>query len=207
MVFGTTYCAISHLPIEDGDTCILIPLGFRMNYEFDEYNKADINCFSYLYTFIKPVVEVKFEGNVSMVKYASKNGRHKKGEEYEQHEMFMLIHKKFYEKLLIEFNPEYLEHIERLPLSNSTYPIWEKANEEKALIQAGLQGKLKKEEISKDEYIKQSMNTPTPTWLRNLFQVAEFMGRMGIPAHPIFCNDQHQMGERYEKMRAECLKA
>ena len=201
MVFGNTYCAISHLEIKDGDTCILIPLGFRMQHEFDFYNKADINCFAYLHTFVGPAIEVKFKGNVSMLKYVNSSEYHKKGSDYEEHEMFMLIHHKFYKNLLIEFNPEYLQTMERLPLHNSTYPIWEKSIDIKHLEDAKLQGKLKKGEITAAEYATMSWEIPTPEWLKNLYQVATFMSQMGIPAHPNFCNDQQQTGIRYEKIR------
>jgi hypothetical protein len=36
MIFGTTYCNVSHLPINDGDKCILIPLGFSLGGDFNK---------------------------------------------------------------------------------------------------------------------------------------------------------------------------
>ncbi len=202
MVFGNTYCAISHLHIKDGEKCILIPLGFSMQHEFDYYNTASINCFAYLHTIVGPAIEVIFGGNVSVIKYCNDSKLHKKGSEYNEHEMFMLVHHGFYKKLLTEFNPAYLNNHDRLPLDNSTRIIWQKANEINKQEQATLRGKLNKKEISNDEYVKLSFNIPTPEWLKNLFQVAIFMGNMGIPVHPVWCNDQHQRGDMYEKIRA-----
>jgi hypothetical protein len=69
MVFGTTYCAVSHLPINDGDNCILIPLGFKMDYEFNQWNTADINCFMNLYYFISAPQKIVYNGNPDMINY------------------------------------------------------------------------------------------------------------------------------------------
>lgn len=208
MVFGTTYCPISHLPIEDGDKCILIPLGFRMQHEFDKWNKADINCFAYLHTFIGEAVEVEYGGNYSVVKYIHTEKYRKKGNEYDEHELFMLVHYGFYQKIIAQKSRQF-ETIDHLPLFNTVYPIWEKANEIQSTQRNILQEKIKEKGISKqekEERMRQYMQIPTPEWLKNLFKVADFMGMMGIAPHPVFRSDQHQTGELYEQMRAEFVK-
>lgn len=200
MVFGSTYCAISHLEIKDGDKCILIPLGFRMQHEFDRYNKADINCFTYLHTFIKEPIEVKFGGNSNQVFYLNKGNYHKKGDVYEEHELFMLIHYGFYHQIISNVKRWDIEHLESVPLFNTVYPIWEQANkliEQEGKIIQYVQKKITKKQL--DEKI------PCPEWMKNIYKVAIFMADMGISPHPIFCNDQHQRGEDYEKFRKEAL--
>ena len=72
MVFGTAYCGISHLEINHGDECILLPLGFRMKCDFSRYGKADVNTFAYLYAFIAPPVYVIYGGNPDNSTFLSK---------------------------------------------------------------------------------------------------------------------------------------
>ena len=128
MVFGRTYCAISHLEIKDGDKCILLPLSFKMDYKFDSYNKANINNFAYLYAFHSDPVEVIFHGNVAKIDYATNVGRkHKAGDDYEEYELFMLVHWGFYNEIINNVSRFDLDHLEDVPLLNTTYPIWEKA--------------------------------------------------------------------------------
>lgn len=199
--FGNTYCAISHLEIKDGDKCILIPLGFRMNYEFSNGEKADINCFTYLHSFIGESVEVKFGGNASTVFYANKGEYHKKGDEYDEHELFMLIHEGFYSQIIQNVERWDIEHLESVPLFNTVYPIWEKAKELKDGEYKMVQ--LIQKKITQKEF---DAKTPCPEWMKNIYKVAIFMGDMGIAPHPVFCNDQRNRGEDYEKFRTECLK-
>lgn len=206
MVFGTTYCAISHLPIEDGNKCILIPLGFRMQYDFDRYNKADINCFAYLYTFIREEVEVIFGGNVSQITYFNDTKYHKKGSIYEEYEMFILVHYKFYQKIISESTTWMHKTINRLPLYNSVQSIWEQANEFSDMERAKLQGKLNRKKITEENFSNLYLNIPTPEWMIKIYKVSDFMSGMGIPPHPIWCNDQHQKGKLYEKFRSDCIK-
>lgn len=67
MIFGTTYCNVSHLPINDGDKCILIPLGFSLGGDFNKWNKPDINDFINLYYFVGEPQEVIYNGNPSYI--------------------------------------------------------------------------------------------------------------------------------------------
>lgn len=203
MVFGSTYCAISHLEIKDGDRCILIPLGFRMNFEFDRYNKADINCFAYLYTFIKPAVPVIFGGNVAQIKYAEDAKRNKKGQTYEEHELFMLLHEGFYNQILEKTGSNMISYLEDIPLFNTVWPIW---TEGKEILQREISSKghkYREKKITEEEY---TARVPTPEWILNLYKVARFMGAMGIPPHPNWCHDQQQTGELYETMRLKALE-
>lgn len=203
MVFGSTYCHISHLEIKDGDRCILIPLGFKMNFEFDRHNKADINCFAYLYTFIKPALPVIFEGNVTCIKYAKDSGRHKALSNYEEYELFMLIHEGFYNQILETHTNGMISTLENIPLYNTVWPIWEEGKEIQRRIQSIKGVKLAKKEISEEEYLEK---THTPEWMVNIYKVADFMGKMGIPPHPNWCHDQQETGKLYEQMRINALK-
>lgn len=211
MVFGSTYCTISHLEIKDGDKCILIPLGFRMQHEFDEHNKADINCFTYLHVFLaKESVEVKYCGNISEVKYIKSNGRQKKGNLYEEHELFMLVNYDFYQKIINEFfnEPGVYATISMLPLFNTSALLYEKAqeisNDERSKLM--MQKNATTSEKETESFLSKYINIPTPEWLINIYKVAQFMGKMGIAPHPAFCSDQHQTGKLYEKFRNDCLK-
>jgi len=122
MVFGSTYCAVPHLEIEDGDKCILLPLRFRMNSDVDKWNKADINSFMFLYVFIHKPQEVIYEGNISKISYLDKQY----GNTLE-HELFMLIYYEFYNSIISEYRTFGLEEIRTLKNFRTIRPIWEKA--------------------------------------------------------------------------------
>lgn len=193
MVFGTTYCAISHLPIEDGDKCILIPLGFNMKYNFTQFNNADINAFMYLYTFIAEPVEVVYSGNPDDIKY-------------ESHELFMLVHKEFYMAIQREFMMEGLKTTENLPLFKTIHDIWEKAKEFEKDHREKERMRMVNEDITKEEFLKSIMKTPTPDWMKSLYKIAMFMDGMGMIPYPNHCVDQHKRNELYEKLREQCKK-
>ncbi len=206
MVFGTTYCGISHLPIKDGDNCMLMPLQFRMTYTFGEYNEPDINCFAYLYAFVAAPVEVRFEGNVAMIKYVHDMNRfNKAGDDYKAHSLFMLAHKEFYDKIM-GYREELWQqaYMGSLRLFNTVAPIWEEAVTIEKNERNILSFKLAKQEITKEEYVEQTMKIPIPQWMKDVYKVADFMGNMGIPPHPIFSNDQQGGGKLYEQFRREC---
>lgn len=204
MIFGSTYCAISHLEIKDGDKCILLPLAFRMDYKFDRYNKADINSFAYLYAFHSDPVEVVFYGNVAKIDYATDVDRHHRaGDDYEEHELFMLVHWGFYNEIINNVSRFDLDHLEDVPLMNTTYPIWEKAKEMSRDIRYENSIKLVKKLITVDDVVKK---TPTPEPMKNIFKVAIFMGSMGIPPHPNWAHDQRETGKDYEMYRKNAIK-
>jgi len=204
MVFGTTYCAISHLPIEDGDKCILIPLGFDMKFSFDQWNKADINSFMYLYSFIYEPQEVIYNGNPDDIKYLN--------ETYEQtlkHELYMLVHFDFYNSIQKEFVISF-DNIEQLPLFKTCNEIWRKAikikNENRNEIIIKLTEKRAKgEEISDDEKLG-LMSTPIPDWIKAIYKVAMFIDGMGMIPYPNNAVDQHQRNKLYEKIRNNCIR-
>ena len=202
MVFGNTYCAISHLEIKDGDACMLIPLGFRMNFEFDKYNKADINCFTYLHTFISEPIAVIFGGNISEVTYLNGDVYHNAGDEYEENELFMLVHLGFYNEILKDEGMWKIHHLDEIPLFNTVYPIYEKAKEILQLERLGKSFELGRGKITSEQYSKK---ISTPKWMIDIYKVALFMGNMGIAPHPIFCHDQNQRGKDYERMRKSAL--
>lgn len=202
MVFGSTYCAISHLPIEDGEKCMLIPLGFNMQYDFDQWNRADINCFMYLYEFIHAPQEVVFNGNPDDIEYLD--------EKYEstlKHEMYMLVAIDFYKEIQENFDTgEILETTQRLPLYKTVQQIWRKAKkiekEEREIILNECRLKM----WSTEEASEKIMKTITPIWIKEIYKLSMFMDRMGIMPCPSNSVDQHQLGKKYEKMRSRCIK-
>ncbi len=203
MVFGTTYCAISHLPIEDGDRCILIPLGFNMKYDFDQFNGADINSFMYLYSFIHEPQKVIYNGNPDDIKYLNKNYHLK-------HEMYMLVHLEFYNSIQKEYMKEGLGSIENLPLFKTCESIWRKAieikNEKQEKIKYKFAEKKTKGQKPTDKEINDFMTTPVPEWIKSVYKVAMFMDGMGMIPYPNHAVDQHQRNKLYEKLRSDCLK-
>lgn len=207
MVFGTTYCAISHLPIEDGDKCILIPLGFNMKYSFDQWNKADVNSFMYLYSFIHEPQEVIYNGNPDDIEYLDKT--------YEQtlkHELYMLVHLEFYNSIQKEFmnECEAFESAERLPNFKTCGDIWRKAmkikNEKQNETRIKWVEKKAKGEKFTDEQALDFMTTPIPEWIKAIYKVAMFIDGMGMIPYPNNAVDQHQKNELYEKLRSDCIK-
>ncbi len=199
MVFGTTYCAISHLPIEDGDKCILMPLGFNMKYDFDQYNKADVNSFMYLYSFIHEPQQVIYNGNPDDIKYLNDNY-------YLGHEMYMLVHLEFYNSIQKEYMKDFPAN--NLPLFKTCHSIWEKANEiekeklnELKVYLSELKGKK-----SSDKDILKFMSPTLPKWIVEVYKVAMFMDGMGMIPYPNHAVDQHQRNKLYEKLRSDCLK-
>jgi len=204
MVFGTTYCAISHLPIEDGDKCILIPLGFNMKYTFDQYNKADINCFMYLYSFIHEPQEVIYGGNPDEIEYLDKD--YARGL---KHELYMLVHFDFYNSIQREYMKDEFNSIENLPLFKNCRDIWHEAikikNENQEITRLKLDEKKSKGiEISNDE-INELFTTPIPEWIIKIYKVAMFMDGIGMIPYPNHVVDQHGRNKLYENLRSDCI--
>jgi hypothetical protein len=205
MVYGTSYCGISHLPIHDGDECIVIPLGFRMGGEFDKWNAPDQNSFAYLHTFIVEPIEVIYGGNSSVLNHNTDGAHHKKGDQWDDYELFMLVHKEFYTNILNNMDMQSFKHIENLPLFNTVYPLWEEAKKIADTNNSVLTIKFYTKQITIEEYNEQSKRTETPEWILKLYKIAWFMGKMGIAPHPNWTQDQHDTGELYEEIRKKCL--
>lgn len=207
MVFGTTYCAISHLPIEDGDKCILMPLGFNMKYEFNQWEGASINSFMYLYNFIYEHQEVIYNGNPDDITYLNKN--------YEstlKHELYMLVHFDFFHAIQKEYmiEEECFESISRLPLFKTCEDIWKKAIEFKGEKEEELKFKFS-EKKAKNKKIEESeinafLNIPVPEWIKSIYKIAMFMDGLGMIPYPNHVVDQHKRNNLYEKLRLSCKK-
>lgn len=181
MVFGTTYCAISHLPINDGDRCILVPLGFNMKQTFNIYNKADINSFMYLYNFLDEMIEVTYEGNPDMIKY---------DEDRKLYQLYMLLNKKFYYNLIEQYKNPRFDTTQHLPLFKTVSDVWHKANEFQLEQRMSNKVKFDNEELTRDEVVHLTMNTPTPEWIKNIYIVASFMDKLGMIPYPNNAVDQ-----------------
>ena len=202
MVFGKTYCAISHLPIEDGDKCYLVPLGFEMKFDFDSSNKADINCFIGLYRFIDSPEIVIYNGNYSDITFIEKDGF------ILEHELFMLIHFDFFNKIQEQYDGTSLEYIETLPYFKTIMPILYKAREiqDNEALKIDLQVK-NGTIIPKDnmDVLKLKWKIKTPEWIIQVYKIARFMSKLGISPSPNITADQHETGLLYEKIRASCI--
>jgi hypothetical protein len=202
MVFGNTYCAISHLEIKDGDECYLIPLGFNLHNNFRPGNGNLINSFAYLHHFIDKPCLVKFNGNHPV--YVEDSKYHNKDSEYKEYEMFMLIHKQFYESILNEINSEQFESIKYLSPFNTVRNIYDELYKEKIIHDGILFTNYKLGVITEEEYYCKRKDTPE--WCVDIYKIATFMGKMGIPPHPNWAIDQVNYGEIYEKIRKSCVK-
>lgn len=206
MVFGTTYCAISHLPICDGDKCILIPLGFNMKYSFNKWNTADINSFMYLYSFIHEPQKVIYNGNPSKIKYLNKT--------YEQtleYELYMLVSYDFYNSIQKEYmkDDERLKSIDKLPLCKPLEEIWIKAKEIQNEYQEEIKHKISEKKAKglkvSDKEINKLFNAPVPKWMKEIYKLAMFIDGMGIIPYPNHTVDQHMKNLLYEKIRQDCI--
>ena len=212
MVFGSSYCAVSRLEIEDGDKCILIPLAFHLGGDFNKWDKADIGQFMWLYPFcaVEPQT-VRYGGNYSQIEYF--NQRYKQTSE---HEMYMLIHYGFYQAL----QKNVLDHVTDWKLNDiqcfdTMRPVWEKAQEMKHDLHLTISHRLgqlkgylpvskRAAKRHKDEKEKLLLDYatggPAPAWMVELNKLATFMGSMGIMATPNICHDQHEAGKKYNKL-------
>lgn len=203
MTFGTTYCAISHLPIKDGDNCILIPLGFCMNFNFDQFNKADVNCFLYLYKFIDAPQEVVYMGNPDELEYLNRRN----SPNINKYELYMLVHKKFYESIQSEYDAiREIERCEMLPNFKTCYDLWIHANEFMDEQRNRIWHSESKGDITKDEAIVHISKIPTPTWIVEIYKVAMFMDGLGMIPYPNHVADQHERNKLYEKLRKQAIK-
>lgn len=188
MTFGTTYCKLSHLPIEDGDKCILVPLVFKISATLRTYNQASVNDFLVPYRFVDEPREVIYEGNPTQIKYTDE----KKGFEYD---LFMLIHFDFWHELHRAYNPDdyktskltYLDPV----LENVTNGIYEK---QKSYFYANLVKQARQEPYNENPHIELDL------WEQQLIRLADFMGRMDIIPTPSINIDQNDTHETYREI-------
>ena len=207
MVFGTVYCPLSRLPIEDGDRCILMPIGFRMKYDFSSGNNADIGHFMNPYVFLaREPIEVLYEGNYWEIKYARKlKDKRIDDSKYEEHELYMLIHYGFYKELQKGASDYGSEKIAHLGLFGTVWDVWEKAKEIQDREGHILSGKHKRGEITADELVNMSLNVLTPAWIIEIYKVAYFMQRMNMIPYANCGSTQGDIGVDFEKYRASAI--
>ena len=185
----------------DGKKCMLIPLGFNMQYDFDRWNRADINCFMYLYEFVHAPQEVVFNGNPDDIEYLDK-----KYESTLEHEMFMLVAMDFYKEIQENFETgEILETTQRLPLFKTVQQIWRKAKDFEKKERESLLNEYRLGKIRQDEALERVSKTDTPIWIKEIYKLAMFMDKMGMMPCPSNSVDQQQLGKKYEKMRSRCV--
>jgi len=180
---------------------MLIPLGFNMQYDFDRWNRADINCFMYLYEFVHAPQEVVFNGNPDDIEYLDK-----KYESTLEHEMFMLVAMDFYKEIQENFETgEILETTQRLPLFKTVQQIWRKAKDFEKKERESLLNEYRLGKIRQDEALERVSKTDTPIWIKEIYKLAMFMDKMGMMPCPSNSVDQQQLGKKYEKMRSRCV--
>ena len=178
MIFGTTYCNVSHLPIEDGDYCYLIPLGFEIASHLTKWNKADINMFLYPYRFVHTAEKVKYGGNPDEIEYCNK-----KYKQVLHHQLYMLIHSEFWKQLQKHNDIDLLKTVERLPNFTTISPIW-------------------------NDLVRHTTraNVATPENIKEIYWLAMFMDKMNIMPAPANSVDQHQTGKLYEEIKQKAKK-
>jgi hypothetical protein len=196
MVFGTTYCAISHLPINDGDKCILVPLIFeyKINSQMDEEEIQ--SSFFYLYKFADKSQEVIYKGNPSEIEYCSKK-------DFKKYELYMLVHYDFYKSIQEKYRLYEVFKPMRFKTVSKIYDIYRNQYEILAIEKAkkDLDNKL----ISGEEYGKRIFNVEVPDWILEIYKLAMFIDRLGIILYPNYCVDQNEGNQLYEEIRNECI--
>ena len=207
--FGSTFCAISHLEIKDGDNCMLFPLGFKLEYNHKTGDDI-LNYLSYNHYFESESIEVMFNGN--SCEFITKQQFREIGDEYGEtgygeSEMYMLVHLEFYKGILKNVSTERFENLNILPLFNTINKIWEEAMELKEKTHFGYMIEHTKGLKTFDEITQLEHYSPnTPQWIIDLYKVAWFMGQMGIPPHPNFAIDQKDFGQLYEEIRQSAVR-
>ena len=102
MVYGTIYCPVSRLPIQDKEQCMFLPLDFSINTNLG--TGLGVHNFTQPYEFvaIKPQVVI-YNGNPSEVTFLEKSTSCGVSQMY-KNELTMLVQKKFYD-LAVKENP------------------------------------------------------------------------------------------------------
>ncbi len=184
MVFGTTYCGISHLPINDGDECMLFPLGFSLTSTGLNGDRFDSNAFLFPYQFVAEAIKVTYEGNSNRITYNDND--------YTGSELFMLVHLGFYERLISEFNVLFSQDIKGLYNAKPFYPIWKQA--------------ISHQDFQLDHKLEE-YPVKTPEWILNIYKVERFMYKSGIIPHPtVIVSQDDSPNNLYNKIRSEILK-
>lgn len=197
MVFGKTHCAISHLPIDDGDHCILVPLMFKMEQKFGEYSQEGINDFEWLYIFHDKAVEVEYGGNpqeifllVNRVKYS-------------EWKMYMLVRKDVYQEIQDYFKDSGLyKDVGSFMPSKTTIHLYDLLHKIRDEIISDFKSDVIFGRAKKEDY---PIDIQIPEWIRELLFLNYFMGRMGIAPHSMIGIDQSgEAGKRYWEIIDKC---
>jgi hypothetical protein len=186
MVFGSTYCLLSHLEIKEGDEfyCFEIKQSSVINW-------GDIFIFDF----------ERLKTNNFLPKLVTWNGNYYSVKDKNKLGDYFLIHKKFYDYLIKEdFNFTYTNQLPHIifcyEVRHNYISLYEKEkrNELKRL----------KNEINKDSYLFNYLNIEIPENIKNIYKLSFFMNKMGIRLFPNISNDQHNFGEIYQNILKKC---
>jgi len=204
--FGTTYCAVSRLPIQDGDKCILIPLGFRMDYGFGENSESWTSepdgLFMYLHHIRGAASVVTYGGNPGVIEYDEPPVRNAP-------QSRMLIHKGFWDEIQEKYKQYDAERCEDISWFRTTHGVYEQTR--KIIRDRRLELSLdalvrKKEPLTPEQYRKfdkDCYSTPVPDWVVQIYRLAYFMDKIGAVPYPNQSVDQNMTYEVFEKIRAK----
>jgi hypothetical protein len=207
MTFGRTYCKASRLPIEEGDRCIVIPLGFSMQYDFNKWNKADISMFIDLYQIVDVPQEAIYRGNVDVIEYLDKGYVNAS-----LHQLYMLIHASFYDQVIQEANRPgnwLFRNCGDWGLSKVLSPLREQVWKLRRDHQSSLQAKYVTGKITQVEFQSEfGKPFPTPDAMRYVCHLVNLMEKMDITITPTVRNvdlggDTHILFERMVKNAAQ----
>lgn len=187
MVFGRTYCQLTRLPIEDGDECILIPLGVRIEGDFNKHNRGGAHTFNFIHEFIAEPQRVVYGGNVGMMLHPGPEKR-----AWDEWGAFMLLRVDAWEMLARDAKP--IEHVLFLP-APGMWRVKEMITKidgdarHKAVVRC-LNGEITRDKIA-DEVAKP---LEVPMWMSQLNRLAWVMWRLGIQPQDHTGNDQSGEG-------------
>lgn len=101
MIFGNMLCPLSHLPINDGDECVLVPLAYRLNkIPKEQFNLDEAE---YPFAFISCPQIVKFNGHPSQYEFLGFTDKDFNG--LSNSPSYMFIHRGFFTTLMEKLLP------------------------------------------------------------------------------------------------------
>lgn len=202
--FGVTYCALSRLPIADGDRCMLIPLGFRMDYGFGENSESWTSepdgLFMYLHHIRGAASVVTYGGNPGVIEYDEPP-------EYNAPQSRMLIHKGFWDKIQEKYKHRDADRCEDIRWFRTIHGVYEKIQQIIRDRRLEITHKILMEtetSLSREQKIqldRDCYNTPVPAWVTEIYRLAYFMDNMGAVPYPNQSVDQNMTYELFEEIR------
>jgi len=213
MVFGSAYCGISGLEIQDGDICMMLPLEFYVSTRRGQDMEEAVFC---PFQFSGKPTKVKFMGNFGRLEYADKMDTAKDRNRAESFSaeisgFFMLVHLGLYEHLVANYaqggfesifdfringiSPTLISDIERMLEYDKRVDFYNLKS---------APADITTEE--KERLINAYMTWKVPEYLTNLAKIVRFMAYIGKRPYPNDANDQHGHGALLKKYIREVSK-